>query len=124
MILADTSIWISYLRKDDPDLSEILKTYLKKRHIFTTSAIFGELFQGVKNTKEYSLIEMLWESLPKVEEENLFIEAGQLSNEYNLHNKGVGLIDCYILAATLSQDLTLWTLDKKLLSAFDHISQN
>ena len=123
MILADTSIWISYFRKDDQDISDILEAYLKKRHVFTTGAIFGELFQGVKTHKEGVLLEILWESLPKVDEEDLFIYAGQLSNKHNLHSKGVGLIDCYILAATLNNNMTLWTLDKKLLEAFDIISK-
>ncbi|MEQ9288320.1 MAG: PIN domain-containing protein [Cyclobacteriaceae bacterium] len=121
MILADTSIWITFLRKSDPDIIDILKKYLKRHEIFTVSAIFGELLQGVKNQRERDIVNILWESLPKVDEESLFIKAGNISNKYKLHSKGVGLIDCYLLAACAENDLALWTLDKKLMKAYDEL---
>lgn len=122
MILVDTSVWISFLRKDDQDHVDILKKYLKKNEIYTVSAVFGELFQGVRNQREYDILEMLWDSLPKTDEKGLFIKAGQMSNKYKLYAKGVGLIDCFILAATVENDLALWTLDKKLQKAFDLVA--
>lgn len=122
MILVDTSVWISFLRKDDQDHVDILKKYLKKNEIFAVSAVFGELFQGVRNKREYDILLMLWDSLPKTEEKDLFIKAGQMSNKYKLYAKGVGLIDCFILAASVENDLALWTLDKKLQKAFDLVA--
>ena len=119
MILADTSIWISFLRKDDEDIASILKTYLKKNDIYTVSAVFGELFQGVRNKREREIIDIIWSSLPKPDEEGLFIKAGHISNKYKLYTKGVGLIDCYLLAACSEFGYSLWTLDKKLQKAFD-----
>ena len=121
MILADTSIWINFLRKSDPDTVDVLKAYLKKDHVYAVSAVFGELLQGVKNKREASIISTLWENLPKVEEQQLFIRAGELSHQHKLYARGVGLIDCYILAAALENDLALWTLDKKLQEAIDII---
>lgn len=123
MILVDTSVWISFLKNDDEDLHGILKKYLKKQDVFTVSAVFGELFQGVRNRREREVLQTIWQSLPKVEESELCIKAGHISNEHKLYAKGVGLIDCYLLAACLENDLALWTLDKKLLSAFDLISK-
>lgn len=124
MILVDTSVWISFLRKDDEDLSYILKTYLKKEDVYTLSPIFGELYQGVKNKREKDVLDIIWASLPKVGEEELFIKAGRLSNEYRLYAKGVGLIDCVLLAACFEYQLNLWTLDKKLEKAFVEINNN
>lgn len=124
MILADTSIWISFLRKSDPDLSDILKKYLKKEEVYAVSAIFGELLQGVKNKRERDIVSILWESLPKVSEQNLFIEAGKLSNRYKLYAQGVGLIDCFIMAAAIENNLALWTLDKKFQKAIDLVSNS
>jgi len=119
MILVDTSVWISFLKNDDVDTQHILKRYLRKDQVFTVSAVFGELFQGVKNNRERKIVETIWLSLPKVDERELFIMAGHISNQHKLYAKGVGLIDCYLLAACLENELALWTLDKKLLSAFD-----
>lgn len=122
MILVDTSVWISFLKNDDEDLSDILKTYLKKQDVFTVSAVFGELFQGVRNKRERNVLHTIWQSLPKVDESELFIKAGHISNEHKLYAKGVGLIDCYLLAACMENGLALWTLDKKLLGAFDLVN--
>lgn len=119
MILVDTSVWISFLRRDNSDLSDLLKKYLKSEDVVTVSAVFGELFQGVKTKREWNVVETIWESLKKPDESNLLIEAGQLSNKYKLYAKGVGLIDCYLLAACMREGYALWTLDKKLLEAFD-----
>ncbi|WP_421895295.1 PIN domain-containing protein [Marinoscillum sp.] len=121
MILVDTSVWISFLRNSDPDLSAILKSYLKRKEIYAVSAVFGELLQGVKNKRERALVLSLWENLPVVDESDLFIQAGNLSNEYRFYADGIGLIDCYILAAALNNDLALWTLDKKLGAAADSL---
>ncbi len=121
MILADTSVWINFLRKSDPDTVDMLKAYLKNDHVYAISAVFGELLQGVKSKRERSLVTTLWENLPKVEEQQLFIKAGELSNQHKLYAQGVGLVDCYILAAAIDNNLALWTLDKKLQNAIDII---
>ena len=122
MIIADTSVWISFLKNDDTDLVDILKTYLKRHEVFGVSAVFGELFQEVKSKREQEILEVIWLSLPKVSEEDLFIDAGLLSKEHKLFAKGVGLIDCYILAAAQKNDFALWTLDKKLGRAYDDMT--
>lgn len=122
MILVDTSVWISFLKKDDQDLHYILKKYLKTEEVATTSVIFGELFQGVKNKREANILEIIWASLPKFDESELFIKAGKISNQHRLYAHGVGLIDCSLLALCLENKLALWTLDKKLQNAFDRIT--
>jgi len=122
MILADTSVWISFLRQDDQDTSDILHSYLKKDEVFALSAVFGELYQGVKNNREKEVITQIYENLPTIDEEGLFIKAGLLSNQHKLYAKGVGLIDCYILSACLENELALWTFDKKLRNAYEIIT--
>ncbi len=122
MIIVDTSIWISFLKKDDSDLHDILKNYLRKDDVFTISPIFGELYQGVRNKREREVLDIIWESLPKVNEKELFIRAGQLSTKYKLYAQGVGLIDACLATACLENDFALWTLDKKLQRAYDSIS--
>lgn len=124
MIIADTSVWIDFLKKSDPDTVDILSKYLKKGEVFAVSAIFGELLQGVKNKREREIIYLIWDSLPKIDETGLFLTAGNLSNKHKLYAKGVGLIDCLIMSAAIENDLALWTLDKKLQEAIDVVSNN
>ena len=121
MIIADTSVWIEYLRGQNPDISEPFEVYLRKRKIVAVSAVFGGLLQGVKNKREQRIVEGFWQNLPQLNEKDLFVEAGLLSREYKLISKGVGLIDAYILSAALNHDLNIWTLDKKLDRVIDEV---
>lgn len=121
MIVADTSVWISFLRQDDLDTVEILRAYLKKEEVHAVSAVFGELYQGVRSKRERSVIEEIYENIPKASEEGAFLKAGLLSNKHKFYAKGVGMVDCYIMTVCLENKLTLWTYDKKLKQAYESI---
>ncbi|HPH46079.1 MAG TPA: PIN domain-containing protein [Chryseolinea sp.] len=118
MIVVDTSIWIDFFRRVDPILEEKLIEYLEHRQIYGVSVVFGELLQGVRDEQEEKLILEYWKNLPKANEDSLFIDAGRLSFKHKLYSKGVGLIDCFIIAAAKSSQSEIWTHDKKLLQAY------
>lgn len=118
MILVDTSVWIEFFRQKNSAIDKILRGLLEEGEGVALSAVFGELLQGAKNEREEKAILEFWESLPKIEEDGLFIEAGKLSRELQLMVHGVGLVDSYILAACRRSKLTLWSLDKKLNRAY------
>ena len=118
MTLVDTSVWIDFFRQRDTVIVEKLSNLLEDGEVVGLSAVFGELLQGARNANEEKIIMEFWVSLPKIEEEGLFIEAGKLSSERRLSTKGVGLLDSYILAACKKSTLALWTLDKKLNEVF------
>jgi predicted nucleic acid-binding protein len=117
LILADTSIWIEFFKQTNFEGNQRFSECLDSLSVVAISAVFGELLQGVRNDKEEKVILEYWNALPKINEQNLFIEAGKISHQHKLYNKGVGLIDCYIIAAARSNKLEIWSLDKKLLQA-------
>ena len=121
MIIVDTSVWIEFLKGKDSDILNNFLVLLKKREVMAVSPVFGELLQGAKKEKERKIISGFWQNLPKTDEENAFIKAGELSYQQKLNDKGIGLIDAYILAVALENDFSVWTLDKKLQRAIDEI---
>src|SRR5258706_11469442 len=118
MIVVDTSVWIDFFRGTHQQLNDNLELLIENNEIIALSCVFGELLQGVKNENEEKTILDFWHNLSKIDETNLFIEAGRSSNKYKQLNKGVGLIDSYILTAVLKNNLPLWTCDKKLNEAY------
>lgn len=114
MILADTSIWIEFFRRQSPVFNE-LKKQLEERNIVTTSWIFGELLQGAKKGEE-EIIEAYWENLPHIGGNEIWIKAGKFSSTHQLMSKGIGLIDAAIIIAARSKNCQIWSLDKKLSS--------
>ena len=114
MIILDTSIWIEHLRNNQnyfPTISKLLES----REILAVECIFGELLQGVKNKSEMEIIKNFWEYLPKINYENIIIEAGEYSAKNKLLDHGVGLIDAVILMHGIKSESKIWTLDNKFL---------
>ena len=115
MILADTSVWIDFFRKTNESVSEKMVELLTSSQVCAISVVFGELLQGVRDDREEKVILEFWKNLPHVDENNLFIEAGRISYQHKFFSKGVGLVDCYILATAQRHHLEIWSNDKKLL---------
>ncbi|HMR57695.1 MAG TPA: PIN domain-containing protein [Cyclobacteriaceae bacterium] len=118
MIVVDTSVWIEFLRQSDDTIIDLLNAYIENGEAVALSLVFGELLQGAKNEAEEKQIIEFWNSLPKLNENAIMIEAGKLSYKRKLASKGIGLIDSCLLVACKSNKMSLWTLDKKLLEEY------
>jgi len=117
MILFDTSIWIEYFKRNE-DYKLIINNLLREKKVLAFDFIFGELLQGAREHEKAKIIN-IWEILPKVNISGIGFYAGMYSIEYKLWDKGMGLIDCAIIYATIESKSLLWTLDKKILGFLD-----
>ena len=115
MVIIDTSVWIEFFKGNQPCFDHVSEL-LDRNEILALSPIFGELLQGAKNTRERSIVQEFWQNLPKVNEDDIFIKAGLESGKYKWVDKGIGLIDSVIIAASRDTGSFVWTLDKKLLA--------
>jgi predicted nucleic acid-binding protein len=115
MIVPDTSVWIEFLKFNEPYYSE-LKHLLEKRQVLGISCVFGELLQGIKTKREREIVLAYWQYIDKKDESNLFIDAGNYSNKNKLLSKGLGLIDVVIIQFAINNNSKIWSLDKKLIS--------
>ena len=118
MIIADTSTWIEFLKNSEP-ICSFLEEKLNNREILGIECVFGELLQGCADDYEIKIVKEYWENLPKTDETNVWIEAGEYSGRNDLISKGVGLIDSVILVLAKRTKSKIWTLDKKLLKLLD-----
>jgi len=112
MILADTSIWIEFLRAREPAFSG-MASLLEQQIVLGVQCVFGELLQGARTAVERRTIVAYWENVPKIDERELWIEAGRYSGENSLLSRGVGLIDAAIMVAGRRSGARIWTLDER-----------
>ena len=115
MILVDTSVWIEFFRVREPFYSAV-RVLLENRQAVTIECVFAELMQGAKTPRERRLILEMWESLPKVDEAGLLLQAGQTAGQHRWPERGIGLVDSWIVAAAKRAGAQVWTLDKKIKS--------
>jgi predicted nucleic acid-binding protein len=113
MLIADTSVWIEFLKKHEP-YHATLRARLETSQVFGVECIFGELLQGAASRRERDLIEAYWANLPRVDETDLFIKAGRYAGEHKLFSRGIGLIDAALFVASQQSGASVWTLDTKL----------
>lgn len=108
MILADTTIWIDHFRSPDPELQRRLNNDEIVMHPF----VVGELALGPlpDRRKVLAYLDHLPQLWPAQQS-----EVRQMVETRSLHNRGIGLIDAHLIAATLIETGTqLWTRDGSL----------
>ena len=109
MILADTSIWVDYLRSRDLDHNPEMKERLSRGQIVMHPFIVAEIALGSLHNRRKRLDEM--ESLLEVQVAQLH-EVRHMIEAHTLYSKGIGLTDAHLIASCLMTPGTqLWTLD-------------
>jgi predicted nucleic acid-binding protein len=105
VILADTSIWVDYLRGGNPEMEKILSQGQIVMHPF----IVAEIALGSLRNRRKRLEEL--EALLEVKVAQLG-EVRHMIESRALYAKGIGLTDAHLLASCLMTPGTqLWTLD-------------
>ena len=113
MIIADTSVWVEFLRSRQPVYARLAEL-LERGMVLAHEGVFGELLGGARGRPDAELIGAYWNSLPRADEEGVWIEAGRLTAEHGLRGRGVGLVDAAILALAARTGAEVWTLDRRL----------
>jgi len=108
MVLVDTSVWIDHLRRTNPRLGGLLESCGVCCHSF----VRGELACGNLANRDGVLAQLalLPQATRAADDEVIwFIERNGLAG------RGIGFVDAHLLAASaLSQNVRLWTLDRRL----------
>jgi predicted nucleic acid-binding protein len=122
-VLVDTSVWISFFRHSNSDISARLTQLLKSGEPVYTGIIATELFRGAKSKKETDVLEELLTSIECImTRETYFLEAGQLGHTLTRRGITVGTVDLLIAQISIANDLMLFTLDKHFADIARHSS--
>jgi predicted nucleic acid-binding protein len=107
MILADTSVWVSHLRKSERRLAAVLTDGLILVHPF----VIGEIACG--NLENRSTVLTNLQELPQARTAS-HGEVLHLVERHRLWGRGIGWIDAHLLASARVTGCRLWTLDRRL----------
>jgi predicted nucleic acid-binding protein len=110
VVLVDTSLWVSHLRKG----VLALQTLLLEAEVACHPYIVGELACGnIKNRDEFLTLLQALPMLPVVTQEEFmhFVDSNKLMGT------GIGFVDVHLLASSRLMQIPLWTEHKKLKAA-------
>lgn len=108
MILADTSVWVDYLRRGNREMEQSLG----RGEIVTHPFILAEIALGSLHNRRKRLDELA--SLLELRVAQLS-EVRHMIETRALYARGIGLVDAHLLASCLMTSGTqLWTLDGAL----------
>jgi predicted nucleic acid-binding protein len=110
MILVDTSVWVSHLRRGEARLAALLTDGLVLVHPF----VIGEIACG--NLKNRNTVLMSLQALPaaRIAGES---EVLHLVERHRLWGSGIGWIDAHLVASALLTGCRLWTFNRRLNAA-------
>ena len=104
-VLADTSVWVEHLRRGNARMAELLAA----GHIVVHDHVIGELCLGGLRGDKLAAMQSLRHS-PVARHG----EVMQLIAQRQLTGRGIGYVDCHLLASALIGRVRLWSLDKTL----------
>ena len=112
MILADTSVWIEYLRGTQSNAADELDQRLAAHDVLMCGPVAAELLTGVDATQRMRLWEILssmaWADIARSD----WFRCGDLRAELRERGVQVSLPDVLIAAAAVGR-ATLWTRDRE-----------
>lgn len=112
MLLADTSIWVAYLRAGSEDVTRELAAALDRRDVLACGPVVAELVAGARPHDRLTLLESLgglpWADLDRPAWQSVGLLAAEL------RDRGIGLplTDLEIAVAAVTARATLWTGDR------------
>lgn len=111
MILADTSVWVDFLRGEDSHQRRILHRLIEdEEDISMTEIILAEILQGIKNDREFQAIKDYLLEFPMYRPKGIetYLYAVRIYRDCRKKGKTIkSTIDCMIAAICIENDLIL-----------------
>ncbi|MCW5695889.1 MAG: PIN domain-containing protein [Bauldia sp.] len=116
MILVDTSVWLDHFARSDEQLNDLLRG----RQVLVHPFVIGEIAMGSMRQRLIMLEELQALRKPNVATDD---EVLDFVGRHGLFGRGIGYIDAHLLASVrLTIGSTLWTRDRRLLTAAQSLS--
>lgn len=114
MIILDTSAWIEFFQGSEK--GDLVKEYLVKEDVYTCETSFAEIMNWCLKSNLSEKAEEYIEGIKKGSkiislDEDIILLAGKLNFEMKKSVKNLGMMDSFILAASLSYNLRIVTKD-------------
>ena len=119
MVIADTNIWISYLRDPDSETGLALQALIDQNQILMAGVVFAEILQGARTQRDYDSLLTALTAFPYEEmNDTTWALAGRVGFHLNRSGSLIPLTDLAIAALALQGGHAVFSMD----SHFDRVT--
>ena len=112
MVIADSNIWIQYLRDPNSEAGSTLQALLDTDQVLMTGVVLAEVLQGARTEREYEMLLSSLAALPYQEMNNrTWASAGRIGLRLRIEDGLIPLTDLAIAALAIEYDHKVCTLD-------------
>ena len=112
MVIADSNIWIHYLRNPQSEVGSTLQELLDADRVLMTDVVLAEVLQGARTEREFEILLSQLRALPYQEmSKDTWVSAGRIGLELRMADGLIPLTDLAIAALALEYDHEVCTLD-------------
>lgn len=112
MVIADTSVWVDYIRRPQGPTARVIDRLLDDDMLATVGTVVAEVLQGSLTDLDFTRLRKMMTALPYFEATRAtWVRAGRLSMDLRLSGKPTPLSDLVIAAIALDGDHEVFTLD-------------
>ncbi len=120
-VLVDTSAWIDFFRKKEPERHELVATLLREGRAMGTGIVSLELLRGAKTSKELTLVSELFETIEMVyQTPSTYRAAGKIGYDMARNGYTLSTVDLLIAQLAIENNMSLLTLDQHFLTIVEH----
>ncbi|MBI4236344.1 MAG: PIN domain-containing protein [Chloroflexi bacterium] len=112
-MIADTSVWVQYLRAPNSPEGREVEALLARRELRTTGVVLAEIIQGARSEDERKDLAESLDALPYLALDKAgWMKVGDMSRTLRRQGRPVPLTDLAVAVVALEHDLALFTLDQ------------
>ena len=112
MLIADSSIWVHYLRDPSSPAGRALGSLLRNESVVMAGPVLAEILQGARSEADSVVLASHLDALPYVDADyDTWVRAGELGAYLRKRGLKVALADLAIAALAMRHSLALYTLD-------------
>lgn len=119
-MIADSNIWIEYLRNPNTDVGLALQSLLESNQILLTGVVFAEVLQGARTSPDYDSIFSRLDTLPYQEmTKGTWSLAGRIGHRLQREGRRIPMTDLAIAASAIEGGHSVYSLDEH----FDRVAE-
>lgn len=112
MVIADTSIWITFQRLPTSDVGRNMESLLAKDEITMVGPVLTEVLQGARSDAEYTFFADRLRVLDFIDTDvETWIRAGHINFDLKRQGNILALADVVIAALSMQHNVPLYTTD-------------